>query len=405
MVKKGTLGLATLALLLGGCSTSYMKARAAEKQTESAVEESLAGERYVAIGSSFAAGPMLPPPKPGAPVRCGQSLNNYPTLLAERFGMVLTDRSCSGATTENVLGPWGDIPPQIDSVTPQTRLVTITMGGNDLSYIGNLFSATCHYRNAHAAPGTKPRTCSAVRVPKDVDYARVEMQLNEIIRRVRVQAPRARIVLVQYLTPLPQPGVSCMATPVSEPNAAIVRTIGRRLAEITDKVGRERNVLVVEMNLASADHTPCDEVPWMIGSPEGYNGSQGLQWHLNFAGMQATANDIAWWLVQSGVKLSTLLAPAAPAAAAAAATAAPQPEVLSEACVTASDILALTGSQMLSKMVVQSMNIPAVVASILRGRAGAGEGGGRQACVSRLMTPEATFLKHRLGAAPPTKFH
>lgn len=40
----------------------------------------------------------------------------------------------------------------------------------------------------------------------------------------------------------------------------------------------------------------------MIGSPAGYDGRQGLQWHLNKAGMQATADAIAAWLIKSGVK-------------------------------------------------------------------------------------------------------
>ncbi|MCJ2183027.1 SGNH/GDSL hydrolase family protein [Novosphingobium sp. 1949] len=261
---------------------------------------SLQGERYVAMGSSFAAGPLLRPAKPGGAARCGRSMNNYPTLLAERFGMILTDRSCSGATTNNVLGPWKELIPQIDAVTPQTRLVTITIGGNDLSYVGNLFAATCHYRNATAPAGERPRACHPVRVPQNVDYARVELQMNEIIRRIRTIAPRARIVLVQYLNPLPPPGQLCEATPISPQNAAIVRTIGKRLAEITDKVARERGVLVVEMNIASETHSPCDAEPWMIGSPAGYDGSLGLQWHLNLAGMRATARDIAWWLVNSG---------------------------------------------------------------------------------------------------------
>ncbi|WP_443477887.1 SGNH/GDSL hydrolase family protein [Novosphingobium aerophilum] len=289
-------------LLLGGCATPYMKARAAENDQVAAVEESLAGQRYVAIGSSFAAGPMLPPAKPGAPVRCGQSMNNYPTLLAERFGMVLTDRSCSGATTNNVLGPWGDIPPQINSVTPQTRLVTVTIGGNDLNYIGNLFTATCLHRASQLPPGSKRAACGTVKVPTEVEYARDEMQMMEIARRIRTVAPRARLVFVQYLNPLPQPGSLCAATPISEEHAAIVRRIGLRLSEITGRVAQAYGAIVVEMNQSSAAHTPCDAVPWMIGSPEGYDGRQGLQWHLNFAGMQATANDIGWWLTRSGVK-------------------------------------------------------------------------------------------------------
>ncbi|WP_404480807.1 SGNH/GDSL hydrolase family protein [Novosphingobium sp. BL-52-GroH] len=267
------------------------------------VEEFLVGKRYVAIGSSFAAGPQLPPAKPSWPQRCGQSFNNYPTLLAERFGLELIDRSCSGATTEHVLGPWSEIPPQIVSVTPETRVVTVTIGGNDLSYIGNLFSATCAFNTRIvAASGAKTRACGAVRIPTEADYVRDEAQLNEIARRLKAAAPQARIVFVQYLTPLPPPGGLCAATPVSETDAAIVREIGRRLAEITGRVAQANGVMVVEMNQSSATHTPCDKEPWMIGSPQGYDGRQGLQWHLNKAGMQATADGIAKWLVKSGVK-------------------------------------------------------------------------------------------------------
>ncbi|MDF2638315.1 MAG: hypothetical protein K0R64_1299 [Novosphingobium lindaniclasticum] len=301
MKRLSSMRAARAAMLLGALSAPAI-ARAAESEQVAAVEESLAGQRYVAIGSSFAAGPMLPPAKSGAPARCGQSMNNYPTLLAERFGMILTDRTCSGATTNNVLGPWGDIPPQIEAVTPQTRLVTVTIGGNDLNYIGNLFTATCLHRARQLPAGNKRAACGTVKVPTEVDYARDEMQMMEIARRIRTVAPRARLVFVQYLTPLPQPGGLCPATPVSEEHAAITRRIGQRLSEITGRVAQAYGAIVVEMNQSSATHTPCDTVPWMIGSPEGYDGSQGLQWHLNFAGMQATANDIGWWLTRAGVK-------------------------------------------------------------------------------------------------------
>lgn len=280
---------------------SVVEAGAKDQHRVKVVEESLRGARYVAMGSSFAAGPMLPPPKAGAPARCGQSMNNYPTLLAERLGLELIDRTCSGATTAHVLGPWGDIPPQIAAVDEATRLVTVTIGGNDLQYIGNLFSATCLLRAREApAAGKNPKPCNAVHKPAEADYVRVEARMNEIARRIRAAAPRARLVFVQYLTPLP--AKLCPATPVSEEDAALVRRIGARLAEITNRVAQQNKALVVEMNRASATHTPCDSEPWMIGSPEGYDGKQGLQWHLNLAGMKATADGIAYWLIKSGIK-------------------------------------------------------------------------------------------------------
>ncbi|GGC02040.1 hypothetical protein GCM10011494_20690 [Novosphingobium endophyticum] len=305
-------------LLLGGCimpaaasasgkppAQAVVAAQAPEAESAKTVEESLLGARYVAIGSSFAAGPMLPPAKPGAPRRCGQSMNNYPTLLAERFGMLLVDRTCSGARTDHVLGPWNDIPPQIEAVDAATRLVTVTMGGNDLNYIGDLFSATCAMRAKEAATTgqQQAKPCGAVRVPVDADYARVEARLNEIARRVRLAAPKARLVFVQYLTPLP--AKLCAVTPVSEQDAATVRRIGTRLAEITGRVAQRNGAIVVEMNQSSATHTPCDAEPWMIGSPKGYDGKQGQQWHLNLAGMKATADGIAYWLTESGLTPGT----------------------------------------------------------------------------------------------------
>lgn len=283
------------AMLTGGTWTPARAARAAPAETAA---ESLEGQLYVAIGSSFAAGPMLPPAKPGAPPRCGQSMSNYPTLLAQRLGMVLVDRSCSGATTDHVLGPWSEVPPQIGGVTPDTRLVTLTIGGNDLSYIGNLFTATCLF-NAQLTPVSagKPQACAPMRVPTEQDYARDEQQLNAIARAVRAIAPRARLVFVQYLTPLPPPGALCAVTPVSEENAAVVREIGRRLSEITERAAQANGAIVIPMDRASATHTPCDAEPWMIGFPARYDGRQGLQWHLNLAGMQATADGIAQQLM------------------------------------------------------------------------------------------------------------
>ncbi|WP_067733638.1 SGNH/GDSL hydrolase family protein [Novosphingobium naphthalenivorans] len=323
---------ASTALLLGfGTALTAVAREVDAAEATAAVEESLDGARYVAMGSSYAAGPLLPPGKPGAPARCGQSLNNYPTLLAERFGMVLVDRSCSGAMTSHILGPWGDIPPQIDAVTADTRLVTVTIGGNDLNYVGNLFNATCAFNaKALTASGAKPKPCAPVKVPTEADYVRDEAQLNEIARRVRAAAPQARLVFVQYLSPLPPAGSLCAVTPVSEDNARIIREIGRRLAEITGRVALANGALVIEMNQASATHTPCDPEPWMIGSPQGYDGKQGLQWHLNKAGMQATADGIAYWLIQAGTTPGTPITPAPeatpeqPAAPAPAPTPAPE---------------------------------------------------------------------------------
>ncbi len=50
-----------------------------------------AGGRYVAMGSSFAAGPGLPGRAPGSPRRAGRSTSNYAHLVARSLRLDLHD--------------------------------------------------------------------------------------------------------------------------------------------------------------------------------------------------------------------------------------------------------------------------------------------------------------------------
>ena len=91
------------------------------------------GAQYVSLGSSYAAGAGIGTLVPGTPQRCGRTGNNYARQLAARLHLDLIDASCGGAKTSHTLGPWNELPPQVDAVTPATKLVTITIGGNDLN--------------------------------------------------------------------------------------------------------------------------------------------------------------------------------------------------------------------------------------------------------------------------------
>ena len=76
----------------------------------------LPGARYVAMGSSFAAGAGIGPIREGTPPRCGRTTNNYPTLLAARLDLALDDQSCGGAKTAHITGAWNELAPQIDAL-------------------------------------------------------------------------------------------------------------------------------------------------------------------------------------------------------------------------------------------------------------------------------------------------
>lgn len=245
------------------------------------------GARYVALGSSFAAGPGVGPNTPGTPPRCGRGTLNYPNLLAARLKLSLTDATCSGATTEHVLGPWNEVPPQIESVTADARLVTITIGGNDVNFVGNIFAAACEKM---ATPD--PR-CQKWREISEAEWKGDEERMRKIVREVRLRAPDARIVFVDYITVLPPKG-ACAAVPISEERMAYSRGVAKRLAKLTAKIARTEKAEVFRFSALSKTHAPCSDEPWSNGltAPQG----DGIPVHPNRAGHEAAATALAKYL-------------------------------------------------------------------------------------------------------------
>ena len=247
------------------------------------------GAKYVAMGSSFAAGSGISPAKPGAPTRCGQSSRNYATLLAAKLDLSLTDVSCGGATTAHILGPWAELPPQIDAVTADARLVTVTIGGNDIGYVANLMSATCDPATGFQIEGRKI-ACFAAKPPSENDYARTEAELAAIGREVAKRAPAAKLVFVQYVTLVPaQP---CPTAQIDPAKMTVMREIGTRLAEITARAAKQTGAAVLPMDRLSQGHTTCGPVRWSNGAGPGLQPGDGSPWHPTAAGMQTIATEL-----------------------------------------------------------------------------------------------------------------
>jgi len=160
--------------------------------------------RYVSLGSSFAAGPGIAPRATDRPRKAGQSLRNYPHLLAERLNLDLVDATSSGATVLDVMtrSQFGQSP-QIDAVTATTRLVTLTIGGNDLGYVASLYEA-CMPRWIKRIPGVGARVRLATQPSRNADRrAHLADALIRVVSEVRRRAPQAVVICVDYLTVLP----------------------------------------------------------------------------------------------------------------------------------------------------------------------------------------------------------
>jgi len=212
------------------------------------------------MGSSFAAGPGITTSADEPANRCARSKDNYAHQIARRRGLKLTDVSCSGATTAHLLGPWNELGPQLDAVDGDTRLVTVTIGGNDVRFTAGLGAAACRTAGA-AGP------CAALPPPPtEAEWTDLETHLRQIAGEVHRRAPAARLVFVDYTTVLPPEG-TCPALSLTAAQAEASRRINSRVVAITAEVSRETGSELVAASALTASHNACAVEPWANGYP------------------------------------------------------------------------------------------------------------------------------------------
>lgn len=270
---------------IGACAGALLLTACAH----SPAHEVTPGSHYVNMGSSFAAGAGTGEAPAGSPARCYQSVAGYAHLVAARLNLPLTDVSCGGATSAHLLNPWNELPAQIDAVRADTRLVTITVGGNDVAYAGNLVAASCEQGEMIRVATLSVPCPSPFAVPEEA-YAALENNLRIAASAIAVRAPRARIVFIQYITLVPQ--TQCDQSRFTEEEAAALRIVAARLADITARAARKSGSEVLAADETSVGHTPCDAAPWSTGLPRDYQGTLA-PWHPNRPGMEAIAQQLA----------------------------------------------------------------------------------------------------------------
>jgi len=247
--------------------------------------------RYVAMGSSMAAGPGIRPGAPGAPLRAGRSARNYPHLIAQRLGYELVDVTYSGATTAHILRDrQHGAAPQADALDGSEHLVTVTIGGNDVGYVPLLFAGSLP-----PVVGRLPVLGGRLRdlldpAARDRALDEVGGSLRAVGETLRRRAPRARILFVDYLTLLPPPGTP--APPLPDDVTDLGRHVAARLAELTAEAAQATGCAVVRAAHASRDHHAWSADPWTVDT------RSRLPWrpyplHPNAAGMRAVADLIA----------------------------------------------------------------------------------------------------------------
>lgn len=206
------------------------------------------GAKYVALGSSFAAGPGIAE-QLGT---CGRSDSNYANLIAAALELTLTDVSCNGATTDNIVDtPQGDAQPQINAVTSDTALVTVTIGGNDITYTSSTFACAGKAASEQCAANLDQTMINAA-------VNELPAELGAMFDAIRARAPQAQIVLVTYPRMFPPDAQSCSELNLSPADTAYLAALGQKLEDTFVSVAASHDILIADAYVRAEGHGPCD---------------------------------------------------------------------------------------------------------------------------------------------------
>jgi lysophospholipase L1-like esterase len=147
---------------------------------------SLAGtafaEKYVALGDSYSAGNGAN--STNLDWGCNRNTYAYPYLVSQqRPNTQLAFVACSGAVTGDVLNN------QVNAVTADTKLVTITIGGNDVGFTSLIVACT--------TLGCQ----SQINSSNSQIVNELPAKLNATYAAIKTRAPGAQVVVVGYPRP------------------------------------------------------------------------------------------------------------------------------------------------------------------------------------------------------------
>ena len=207
-----------------------------------------AGDRYVALGDSFSSGTGtraydLSP-------TCQRSRHAYPALVAERRpDLKLAFAACAGATTQDVLVH------QMSRVDGATRLVTMTIGGNDAGFAPVL-----------GACSQSPEACAHA-TARAQRFMREELpaRLAAVYAEVRRRAPAAQVIVLGY--PRLFTGRSCAAAAIAQAGLARLNRAADLLRDTTRAAVRAAGAGFVFRDAVAPfeRHEICSRNPWING--------------------------------------------------------------------------------------------------------------------------------------------
>jgi lysophospholipase L1-like esterase len=251
---------------------------------------------YVALGDSYAAGPLIPL-QYGSPPGCARSDHNYPALTSQTLATAaFVDVSCSGAKTEHLTAPQeteaGTNPPQLDALAVDTDLVTISIGGNDIGF--SEIVEECATRSPAEPDGAACRDFynagGSDELAARIDAAAPKVQAG--LQGILARSPAADVLLVGYPTIVPDDGPGCFpAVPFSPGDTQYLRGTAKNLNDMLAEQAALAGVDYVDTYTPTIGHDIC-QLPgekWVEGlTPT----SPAAPMHPNALGMEAMSRAV-----------------------------------------------------------------------------------------------------------------
>ncbi|NMO03910.1 SGNH/GDSL hydrolase family protein [Gordonia sp. TBRC 11910] len=287
--------VAVAALTIGGCapgtgpgpSSSRQTAPTTSAQTTPAEPTSAA---YVHLGDSYAAGSGVTPLVEDSDLLCLRSQRNFGEIIAaQRHSQYPTfrDVACAGATTADLsASQHPGVAPQLDALGPDTRLVTLMLGGND----GGTFGSAVADCSGVVADDPAGSPCRSRYGSRFADYVTTTTRpaLVRALAAIRGRAPSARVVIVGYPWLLP-PTSGCYPTMrIATGDVGYLRTLQATLDDAARAAAAQTGATFVSMATVSEGHDACAGAQrrWvepMVGA------TTTVTLHPNAAGQRALA--------------------------------------------------------------------------------------------------------------------